>query len=57
MIDGCAVNNHWWLFGAAAGSSSYAVSATVWPTGGSLYLGSFSASNQPVLNLQLLACS
>ncbi len=57
VLNGCGINNHWWLFGAAAGTSSYSVSPVIWLAGGSLHLGSWSASNKPIVNLQLFSCS
>ncbi len=57
VLNGCGINNHWWLLAGAAGNQSYTVGSTIWLTGGSLNLGSWSASNKPILNLQLFSCS
>lgn len=57
VLNGCGVNGYWWLFAAAAGSSSYSVAPVIWLTGGSLHLGSWSASNQPITEVQLFSCS
>ena len=56
VLDGCGINNHWWLFAAAAGTNSYQVGSTIWVQGGSLPLGSWSALNEPIVNLQLFNC-
>ena len=56
VIKGCGINNHYWLFAAAAGGSSYSVHPIVF-AGVALDLGYWNASNAPVVDLQLFSCS
>ncbi len=57
VLNGCGINNHWWLLGAAAGTSSYTIYPRIFVQGGSLGLPSSTAANKPIVNLQLFSCS
>ncbi len=57
VLNGCGINNHWWLLGAAAGTNTYSIFPTAWVQGGSLNLPSSTATNKPIVNLSLLSCS
>ncbi len=57
VLNGCGVNGYWWILGSAAGSQSYTINTTVWLDGGSLTIGSWSASNAPIINTKMFRCS
>ena len=53
ILDGCSINGHAWLLASAAGSNPYSIRVL---RVGSLDLGSFHATNKPIVNLQLFPC-
>ena len=57
VLDGCGINGHWWLLASAAGTNSYTVGSRIWLQGGSLGLGSSTATNQPIIDLSLFSCN
>lgn len=57
IINGCSINNNWWLFAGPAGDLTYSVGVRIFLPGGDLGLGSFTANQAPILNTTLLSCS
>ncbi len=52
VLDGCDINDHIWLLASAASTSTYSVSVLF----ANVHIGTFTATNKPIVNFQLRNC-